>query len=274
MISPVSVSITMAWPPLAPMLGDALEQRLLGGVLHRAVERQHDVVAGDRRRRPRCSLPAIERPPGATSSVSSPGVPLQHVVVLLLEAGDADAVDVGAPDDAAAGVAAGQHPPVLAVDVTPARSSAAIWSADRRRRPGGRRTRSRMSLGRPSLRDAARRGLLVGRGRGARRASSAVPSGSLTCLGLTAIVLAGTDSASSSPLRSKIAPRWAGSGRVRVHCSAPALRSVVALVVCSRPTLTSTTAEHERASRPAWRSAAGAGCPAPKRLSERRLGRA
>ena len=61
-------------------------------------------------------MPAIGRPPGATSSVISPGLALQQGVVLALESRRADAIDVGAPDDAAAGVAAGHHPPVLAVD--------------------------------------------------------------------------------------------------------------------------------------------------------------
>ena len=62
-----------------------------------------------------CSLPAIERPPGATSSVSRPRRALEQVVVLQLEAGDSDAIDVGAPDDALAGRAARHHPAVLGV---------------------------------------------------------------------------------------------------------------------------------------------------------------
>ena len=61
-----AVSITTTVPRLGAELADALEQRLLDGELDRAVEREDDVVAGDRLLGD-CSLPGIERPPGATS---------------------------------------------------------------------------------------------------------------------------------------------------------------------------------------------------------------
>ena len=93
---------------------------------------------------------------------------------------------------------------------------------------------------------------------------SAVPSGSSTCLGLTAIVLAGTDSASSSPLRSKIEPRWARSGRSRVHCWAAALRRASPSNVCRAPTLTS-TAERTSSITTSVVISRRRGCPAVKR---------
>ena len=51
---------------------------------------------------------------------------------------------------------------------------------------------------------------------------------------------AGTDRASSSPLRSKIAPRWAGSARVRVHCCGADAAQVVAAAPLQQRDLAST----------------------------------
>ena len=65
------------------------------------------------------SEPGIDRPPGATSRRISPPVPVSSVVVLQFETGDADAVDVGSPDHASAGVASRHLAPALAVDVDP-----------------------------------------------------------------------------------------------------------------------------------------------------------
>ena len=63
------------------------------------------------------SVPGIERPFGATSLRSSPGVPVNSLVVLLLQAGDTDPVDVGATDHAETDGSAGEGPAVLFVDV-------------------------------------------------------------------------------------------------------------------------------------------------------------
>ena len=60
------------------------------------------------------------------------GVALQQGVVLALQAGGADAVDVGAPDDAAAGVPAGHDPPVLVVDGDAGEAERADLPADPR----------------------------------------------------------------------------------------------------------------------------------------------
>ena len=100
-ISPVFVPITIACAAAGAELGDAPQQRLLGGVLHRAVDRQHDVVA-------RHGLPATTWLAAGDRAAAGRHLERQlarlageHVVVLLLEAGRADAVDVGAADDAA-----------------------------------------------------------------------------------------------------------------------------------------------------------------------------
>ena len=50
------------------------------------------------------------------------------------------------------------------------------------------------------------------------------------------IVVDGTESASSSPLRSKITPRLACSTRSLVRCARPASRSSSASAVCSMTT--------------------------------------
>ena len=100
--------------------------------------------------------------------------------------------------------------------------------------------------------------------------TSPVPSGSVTCLGLTATVLAGTDRASSSPLRSKIDPREARSGRARVHCAVAALRSWSPSRVCSRPTLTRTAAS-TRSTTTRVAISRRRGCPAEKRFASRRV---
>ena len=138
-----------------------------------------------------------------------------------------------------AGVAARQRPAVLPVHRHAGELRARRSGRRGRRRPGGRRRGSR---GRPRPSPSAsssRRSALRSR---TSANVAARPSGSLTCIGLTAIVLAGTDRASSSPSRSKIDPRWARSGRSRVHCWVAALRRASPSTVCSRPTLTSTAA--------------------------------
>ena len=136
----------------------------------------------------------------------------QQVVVLQLEAADADAVDVGPADHAAAGLAAGQDPLALGVDVDAGQPERRDLLADRLvdlardvhetgRLGDHRRDQLGPLLVRPST--------LV--------RIAAVPSGSSISLGLMLMLFAGTDIASSSPLRSKIVPRSAGTSRERVH---------------------------------------------------------
>ena len=154
------------------------------------------------------------------------GLAAEHVVVLLLEAGDARAVDVRASDHAAPGVAARQRAPILAVDRDAGEVEVARAGRRGRRRPGGRRTTKPFVVSSIAATSSSRRS--------SSRPSTvaktvAVPSGSVTCLGFTATVLAGTDRASSSPLRSKIEPAGRSSGRVLVHCALAALRRLVAL---------------------------------------------
>ena len=93
-----------------------------------------------------------------------------------------------------------------------------------------------------------------------------VPAWSSTCRGLTAIVDPGTERASSSPLRSKIVPRWAGSSRLRVHSSAAWARSASPPVPCMRPILASTP-PRTRTSTTSVQIRRARGRPAPKRLT-------
>ncbi len=93
------------------------DEHLLGLVLHRAVDRRHEV--GSRCRRLQHVLgPGDGDPTGSDFERLLPGTALQQSVVLALQTSGADAVDVGPADDAATGVAAGHDPTVLVVDAT------------------------------------------------------------------------------------------------------------------------------------------------------------
>ena len=72
----------------------------LGLVLHAAVDREDEVVAGAARVDLALAL-GDRAAVGSRSTTSSPGSPVRSVVVLQLEAGAADAVDVDAAEDAA-----------------------------------------------------------------------------------------------------------------------------------------------------------------------------
>ncbi len=95
-----------------------LEQDLLGRVLDRTVERQHEVVTGHGLRGD--GLGSGNRASAGRHLTAHLAAGAgQQVVVLQLEPGDPDAVDVGASDDAAPGVAAGHLASALPVDVDP-----------------------------------------------------------------------------------------------------------------------------------------------------------
>ncbi len=106
------------------VLRHGLEQRLLGRVLQGTREREHDVVTGHRL----VDHPGTGRDRAALSvdlDRALAGHALEEAVVLLLDAGDARAVDVGATHDAARQLAGGRDA-LLFVIPTDARQREAL----------------------------------------------------------------------------------------------------------------------------------------------------
>ncbi len=114
-------------------------------------------------------------------------------------------------------------------DTRQARAPARSRRARRRSADRRRRTTSTCRRTPPAAQRAWRRA-----GRAAAPSVAAVPAGSPTSLGLAMIVFFGTDSASSTPLRSKIVPRSAGRTVSLVRCARPAATSPCACAVCKQ----------------------------------------
>ena len=99
--SPVETSITSTMPPRALRLGDLAEQVLLHLVLQRPLDREAQVVA--RLGRDHLAATGRDRPALLVALADQLArQALELLVVLQLEAGDAVAVGVGAPQHAAA----------------------------------------------------------------------------------------------------------------------------------------------------------------------------
>ena len=208
------------------------------------------------------SLPAIERPPGATSRSSRPSVPVSR------SSNCSSRPPMPTPSMSVRPMTLRPVSPpgrirlLSGSTLTPANPSAAIcsptasstWRATYMN-PVALATIAATSSWRFS---SLRPRTLV--------RIAAVASGSSISFGLMLMLFAATDIASSSPLRSKMVPRSAGTSRERVHCRVPSIRSAWPSLVCRTPTLNSTSASTST-SEPSSTIRRWRGCPAPNRNS-------